>query len=95
MTRMVFDENPMHANGAILGIFATVGMMYAARLAGMEWDFTILVGCCIGLGCMQGVKYKAEQAEKERQMKLAQQAAQAAASELESARARRRRRRPV
>lgn len=91
MTHMVFAKNPMQANGAILGIFATVGMMYAARLAGMEWDFTILVGCCIGLGCMQGVKYKTEQADKERQMKLAQ----AADAELEAARARRRRRRTV
>ena len=83
----------MHANGVILGIFATVGMMYAARLAGMEWDFTILVGCCIGMACMQGAKYKAEQAEKERQMKLAQEASREADAELASSRERRRRRR--
>ena len=42
----------VNANASILATFATVGMMYAARLAGMDWQFTLLVGCCIGLAAL-------------------------------------------
>ena len=65
----------MNANATILSAFATIGMMYAARLAGMDWEFTLLVGCCIGLAALQGLKHKAEQEEVERQRKAAADAA--------------------
>ncbi len=78
----------MNANSSILAAFATIGMMYAARLAGMDWEFTLLVGCCIGLAAMQGLKHKAEQNEVERQRKAAADAARASAAEAAAARSR-------
>ncbi len=63
----------MRASGLILGIFATVGMMFAARKADLDWDFTLLVGCCIGLACLQGARHQAQEDEKKR---LAQAALQ-------------------
>ena len=67
----------MNANASILSAFATVGMMYAARLAGMDWEFTLLVGCCIGLTALQGLKHKSDQDEAERHRKAAADAAHA------------------
>ena len=64
---------PVRASGLILGIFATVGMMFAARKADLDWDFTLLVGCCIGLACLQGARHQAQEDEKKR---LAQAALQ-------------------
>ena len=63
-------------------------MMYAARLAGMDWEFTLLVGCCIGLAALQGLKHKAEQDEQERQRKAAAAAARASEAEAAAARSR-------
>ena len=74
----------MNANASILAAFATIGMMYAARLAGMDWQFTLLVGCCIGLAALQGLQHKAEQDEVARQRK----AAATRASEVETGAAR-------
>ena len=48
----------MRVNAVIWGVFATVGMMYASRLAGMDWEFTGLVGLCIGFAVLQGIKHK-------------------------------------
>ena len=76
----------MNANASILAAFATIGMMYAARLAGMDWQFTLLVGCCIGLAALQGLQHKAEQDEVARQRKAAADATRA--SEVETAAAR-------
>ena len=76
----------MNANASILAAFATIGMMYAARLAGMDWQFTLLVGCCIGLAALQGLQHKAEQDEVARQRKAADDATRA--SEVETAGAR-------
>jgi len=78
----------MNANATILSAFATIGMMYAARLAGMDWEFTLLVGCCIGLAALQGLKHKAEQEEVERQRKAAADATRASAAEAAAARSR-------
>ena len=78
----------MNANSSILAAFATLGMMYAARLAGMDWEFTLLVGCCIGLAALQGLKLKAEQDEIERQRKAAAEATRASAAEATAARSR-------
>lgn len=78
----------VNANAHILAAFATLGMMYTARLAGMGWDFTLLVGCCIGLASLQGLKHRAEQDEAERQRKAAADAAAAAAAETAAARSR-------
>ena len=63
-------------------------MMYTARLAGMDWEFTLLVGCCIGLAALQGLKHKAEQNEAERHRKAAADADAAHASVTETAAAR-------
>ena len=76
----------MNANASILAAFATIGMMYAARLAGMDWQFTLLVGCCIGLAALQGRQHKAEQDEVARQRKADADATRA--SEVETAAAR-------
>lgn len=78
----------MNANSSILAAFATIGMMYAARLAGMDWEFTLLVGCCIGLAVMQGLKHKAEQNEVARQRKAADDATRASEAESAAARSR-------
>ena len=78
----------MNANSSILAAFATLGMMYAARLAGMDWEFTLLVGCCIGLAALQGLKHKAEQDEVARQHKAAADATRASAAEAAAARSR-------
>jgi len=78
----------MNANSSILAAFATIGMMYAARLAGMDWEFTLLVGCCIGLAAMQGLKHKAEQNEVARQRKAADDATRASEAESAAARSR-------
>jgi hypothetical protein len=78
----------VNANSSILAAFATLGMMYAARLAGMDWEFTLLVGCCIGLAALQGLKHKAEQDEIERQCKAAADATRASAAEATAARSR-------
>ncbi|MDE2680076.1 MAG: hypothetical protein OSB29_01775 [Verrucomicrobiota bacterium] len=78
----------MNANSSILAAFATIGMMYAARLAGMDWEFTLLVGCCIGLTAMQGLKHKAEQNEVARQRKAADDATRASEAESAAARSR-------
>ena len=78
----------MNANTSILSAFATIGMMYAARLAGMDWEFTLLVGCCIGLAALQGLKHKAEQKEVERQHKAAADATRASLAEASDARSR-------
>jgi len=78
----------VNANANILASFATLGMMYAARLAGMDWEFTVLVGCCIGLAALQGLKHKAEQDEQERQRKAAAGAARASEAETAAARSR-------
>jgi len=80
----------VNANSSILAAFATIGMMYAARLAGMDWEFTLLVGCCIGLAALQGLKHKAEQNEVERQRNAAQGAARASEAEAAAARSRKR-----
>ena len=79
---------PLNANSSILAAFATIGMMYAARLAGMDWEFTLLVGCCIGLAAMQGLKHKAEQNEVARQRKAADDATRASEAESAAARSR-------
>ena len=79
---------PLNANSSILAAFATIGMMYAARLAGMDWEFTLLVGCCIGLTAMQGLKHKAEQNEVARQRKAADDATRASEAESAAARSR-------
>ena len=76
----------VNANSTILAAFATIGMMYAARLAGMDWEFTLLVGCCIGLAALQGLKHKAEQDEVARQHKAA--ATRASETEATAARSR-------
>lgn len=73
MTLLRHVPPPMRASGIILGVFATVGMMFAARQADLDWDFTLLVGCCIGLACMQGARHQAQEDEKKR---LAQAALQ-------------------
>ena len=78
----------VNANSTILAAFATIGMMYAARLAGMDWEFTLLVGCCIGLAALQGLKHKAEQDEVARQHKAAANATRAPAAEAAAARSR-------
>ena len=78
----------MNANSSILAAFATIGMMYTARLAGMDWEFTLLVGCCIGLAALQGLKHKAEQNEAERHRKAAADAAHASVTETAAARSR-------
>ena len=64
----------MNANASILAAFATIGMMYAARLAGMDWQFTLLVGCCIGFACLQSAKHKAKKEDRERQIRDAAEA---------------------
>ena len=78
----------MNANASILAAFATIGMMYTARLAGMDWEFTLLIGCCIGLTALQGLKHKAEQDEAERHRKAAADAARASVIESAAARSR-------
>ena len=78
----------MNANSSILAAFATIGMMYAARLAGMDWQFTLLVGCCIGLAALQGLQHKAEEDEKERHRKAATDATRASEAEVAAARSR-------
>ena len=78
----------MNANASILSAFATIGMMYAARLAGMDWEFTLLVGCCIGLAALQGLKHKAEQDVMARQRKAAADATRASLAEASDARSR-------
>jgi len=47
----------------------------------MDWEFTLLVGCCIGLAALQGLKHKAEQNEAERHRKAAADAARASVTE--------------
>jgi hypothetical protein len=61
-------------------------MMFASRQADMDWAFTVLVGCCIGLAALQGLQHKAEQDEVARQRKAAADATRA--SEVETAAAR-------
>ena len=78
----------MNANSSILAAFATIGMMYAARLAGMDWQFTLLVGCCIGLAALQGLQHKAEEEEKEHHRKAAADATRASLAEASDARSR-------
>jgi hypothetical protein len=78
----------VNANSTILAAFATIGMMYAARLAGMDWEFTLLVGCCIGLAALQSLKHKAEQDEVARQHKAAADATRASETEAAAARSR-------
>jgi len=78
----------VNANASILSAFATIGMMYAARLAGMDWEFTLLVGCCIGLAALQGLKHKAEQDEKARNRKAATDATRASEAEVAATRSR-------
>ena len=78
----------LNANSSILAAFATIGMMYTARLAGMDWEFTLLIGCCIGLAALQGLKHKAEQNEDERHRKAAADAARASVTEAAAARSR-------
>ena len=78
----------MNANASILSAFATIGMMYAARLAGMDWEFTLLVGCCMGLAALQGLKHKAEQDEMAHQRKAAADATRASLAEASDARSR-------
>ena len=78
----------MNVNSSILAAFATIGMMYAARLAGMDWQFTLLVGCCIGLSALQGLQHKAEEEEKERHRKAAANATRASLAEASDARSR-------
>ena len=78
----------MNANASILSAFATIGMMYAARLAEMDWEFTLLVGCCMGLAALQGLKHKAEQNEMARQRKAAGDATRASLAEASDARSR-------
>jgi hypothetical protein len=78
----------VNANASILAAFATIGMMYAARLAGMDWQFTLLVGCCIGLAALQGLQHKAEQDEVARQRKAADDTTRASAAEAAAARSR-------
>ena len=78
----------MNANASILATFATIGRMYAARLAGMDWQFTLLVGCCIGLAALQGRQHKAEQDEVARQRKAAADATRASEVETTAARSR-------
>ena len=78
----------MNANASILAAFATIGMMYTARLAGMDWEFTLLIGCCIGLAALQGLKHKSEQDEAEHHRKAAADAARASVIESAAARSR-------
>ena len=78
----------MNASSSILAAFATIGMMYAARLAGMDWQFTLLVGCCIGLAALQGLQHKAEEEEKERHRKAIAAATRASLVEASDARSR-------
>ena len=78
----------MNASSSILAAFATIGMMYAARLAGMDWQFTLLVGCCIGLAALQGLQQKAEEEEKERHRKAIADATRASLVEASDARSR-------
>ena len=61
----------MRVSAVILGVFATVGMMFASRMVGMDWAFTALVGCCIGFACLQNAKHKAKEEERERKAKEA------------------------
>ena len=78
----------MNASSSILAAFASIGMMYAARLAGMDWQFTLLVGCCIGLAALQGLQHKSEQDEMERHRKAAADATRASLAEASDARSR-------
>ena len=64
----------MRVSAVILGVFATVGMMFASRQVGMDWAFTALVGCCIGFACLQSAKHKAKEENRERQIRDAAEA---------------------
>jgi hypothetical protein len=81
MAPTAYRFSPIRASAVILSVFATVGMMFASRSAGMDWAFTVLVGCCISFACIQNAKHKAKEEERERKVREA--------AELEKRRTRR------